>query len=192
MKKRKREREGGSDFSASSRRAAVAKRVERTEQVLIAGILTDVDYEGDDQKARGRGLGSVGGIEEGGRRLRSNAASSKIRLQRFRRGREDGGGLVMEDTPDMGRLKEERGEKGVGSAAGRGHVSKEQRGATHSEVDDHRMRLNLAQALSEVDHLHGSFRRSGLEQDAPEGDRGRVRDLEREDCLENRDELIQV
>lgn len=61
--------------------------------------------EGNDQQA-GRRLGSsVGGVEEGGGRLRSNP-SSEIRLQRFRGDGEDGGSLVMQETPDVGRLRE--------------------------------------------------------------------------------------
>jgi len=65
--------------------------------------------EGDDQQTGG-GLGSsVGSGEESGGRLRSNP-SSEIGLQRFRRDGEDGGGLMMEQTPDVGRLAKKRRE----------------------------------------------------------------------------------
>ena len=54
------------------------------------------------------------------------------------------------------------------------------------------MRFDLPKTLGEVDHLNSSFWRSGLEEDATEGDRRWVGDHERQDRFQDRNGLVQI
>lgn len=83
--------------------------------------------EGDDQQTGGELGSSVGGGEESGGRLRSNP-SSEVGLQRFRGDGEDGGGLVVEKTPDVGRLRR-TAEKREGSSKSASNVSSREEGS---------------------------------------------------------------